>query len=161
MPAHRYHHSDLLTFGCRVLERLGVAAEQAREVAACLVKAELRGVDSHGMVRLPVYAQRIKAGVVNARPEIRLTKTSSATVLVDGDNGLGPVVGARAMEAALDLASSHGIPRRITSRRRLMPGTSASRSRTPRRTWRRTEERSGSSAPIRSPSAFPRGGNVR
>ena len=109
MPAQRYHHGDLLTFGCRVLEQLGVPAAHAREVAACLVKAELRGVDSHGMVRLPVYAQRIKAGVVNARPEIGMTKTSSATVLIDGDNGLGPVVAARAMEAALDLATSHGI----------------------------------------------------
>ena len=91
-----------------MLERLDVPAAHAREVAACLIKAELRGVDSHGLVRLPVYARRIQAGVVNARPDIRMRPSGPRRPLVDGDNGLGPVVGARAMEAALDLARSHG-----------------------------------------------------
>ena len=172
MAAQRYHHGDLLTFGCRVLEQLGVPAEHAREVAACLVKAELRGVDSHGMVRLPVYAQRIKAGVVNARPEIGMTKTSSATVLIDGDNGLGPVVAARAMEVALDLASSHGIgfagvrhsnhfgpaayyvEKAIDAGRIGVAISNAPPHMAPH------GGRSDSSAPIRLPSAFPRGANI-
>ena len=109
MPAQRYHHGDLLAFSCRVLEQLEIPPDHAREVAACLIKAELRGVDSHGLVRLPVYGRRVQAGVVNARPDIRVTNATTATALVDGDNGFGPVVGARAMEAALDLAGAHGI----------------------------------------------------
>ena len=108
MPAQRYHHGDLLTFGCRVLEQLGVPAAHAREVAACLVKAASAASIRTGWFACR-YAQRIKAGVVNARPEIAMTKRSSATVLIDGDNGLGPFVAARAMEAALDLATSQGI----------------------------------------------------
>ena len=172
MPAQRYHHGDLLTFGCRVLEQLGVPAAHAREVAACLVKAEPAASIRTGWFACRKDAQRIKAGVVNARPEIAMTKRSSATVLIDGDNGLGPFVAARAMEAALDLATSQGIglrasgaaiisaPRPTTSRRRLMPDASASRFRMRRRTWRLYGGRSDSSAPIRLPSA-PRGANIR
>ena len=108
MESRRYRHEDLFEYGCRVLERLDVPAAHARDVAGCLIKAELRGVDSHGLVRLPVYARRVQAGVVKARPDIRLISSGTAAALVDGDNGLGPVVGTRAMEAALELARSHG-----------------------------------------------------
>ncbi|MPY90024.1 MAG: Ldh family oxidoreductase [Luteitalea sp.] len=108
MESQRYRHEDLFDYGCRVLERLDVPAEDAREVAGCLIKAELRGVDSHGMVRLPPYTRRVQAGVVKARPDIRLLSSGTAAALIDGDNGLGPVVGARAIDAALELARTHG-----------------------------------------------------
>src|SRR5690349_3676461 len=104
----RYGFQDLLDFGAGVLERLDVPPPDAHEVSACLIKAELRGVDSHGMVRLPVYAGRLTAGVVKAVPTIRAFGAGTASALVDGDNGLGPVVGARAMDTALDLARDHG-----------------------------------------------------
>jgi LDH2 family malate/lactate/ureidoglycolate dehydrogenase len=108
VASRRYRHEELFDYGSRILERLDVPAQDAREVAGCLIKADLRGVDSHGMVRLPVYARRIQAGVVKARPDIRLLPSATAVTLIDGDNGLGPVVGCRAMEAALDLARKHG-----------------------------------------------------
>ncbi len=98
----------MLQYGCRVLERLGVPAPHAREVTGCLVKADLRGIDSHGIVRLPVYAQRVRAGVVNPAPNVRLEVRGTASAIVDGDNGLGPVVAAAAMDAAIDLARDHG-----------------------------------------------------
>lgn len=107
-PADRYSHEDLRTFAAATLTSLAVPADGARGVAACLVKAELRGVDSHGMVRLPVYGQRVRAGVVRANPEIRVISSSTATALVDGDNGLGPMVAESAMAVALDLAQQHG-----------------------------------------------------
>ena len=107
MPAP-YHHEHLFAFTCRVLERLNVPPEGAQDVAGCLVKADLRGIDSHGLVRLPVYARRLAAGVVNARPAIRLQRAASAAALIDGDNGLGPVVGSSAMDAAVELAREHG-----------------------------------------------------
>lgn len=108
MNAQRYRHEDMYDYGCRVLERLDVPAGDAADVCGCLTKAELRGVDSHGMVRLPVYSRRLQAGVVNARPVIQRVASATASSLIDGDNGLGPVVGARAMNAALDLAQEYG-----------------------------------------------------
>ncbi|MFI5357687.1 MAG: Ldh family oxidoreductase [Opitutales bacterium] len=107
--AQRFSAAELTSFACAVLERLDVPAEDAREVSACLVLAELRGVDSHGIVRLPVYARRLLAKVVKPRPEIRVESRFAAVALVDGDNGLGPVVGTRAMEEAIRLAETCGI----------------------------------------------------
>jgi LDH2 family malate/lactate/ureidoglycolate dehydrogenase len=108
VDAQRYRHEDLYDYGCRVLDRLDIPADDAAEVSGCLTKAELRGVDSHGMMRLPVYSRRLQAGVVNARPVIHAVASGTASLLLDGGNGLGPVVGARAMSAALDLAREHG-----------------------------------------------------
>jgi LDH2 family malate/lactate/ureidoglycolate dehydrogenase len=105
----RYRHEELCAFASRVLERLDVPADAAGEVAGCLTKAELRGVDSHGMVRLPVYARRVRAGAVKARAEVRSIPAGTAAALIDGDNGLGPFVAARAMHLALDLAREHGM----------------------------------------------------
>ena len=104
----RYRHEELFAFAAGVLERLDIPRDAAREVAACLMMAELRGVESHGLVRLPVYAGRVRAGVVAARPDVRVIATGTASALVDGGNGLGPYVGARAMDAALSLARDHG-----------------------------------------------------
>jgi LDH2 family malate/lactate/ureidoglycolate dehydrogenase len=100
---------DLTHYACAVLEHLDLPAQDAREVAECLVMAELRGVDSHGLIRLPVYARRIQAKVAKARPEIRVESRYSAVALLDGDNGLGPVVGSRAMEEAVRLAETCGV----------------------------------------------------
>lgn len=108
MESGRYRHEELFDYTCRVLARLDVPAADARDVAGCLIKAELRGVDSHGMVRLPVYAGRVRAGAVKAKPDIRLISPATSAALLDGDNGLGPVVGARAMDAAVELARTHG-----------------------------------------------------
>jgi LDH2 family malate/lactate/ureidoglycolate dehydrogenase len=108
VEAPRYRHEDLLDYGCRILERVDVRPEDAREVASCLLKADLRGVESHGLVRLPVYTHRIRAGIINARPDISVRSSGTAAALVDGDNGLGPAVAARAMETAIELARAHG-----------------------------------------------------
>lgn len=107
--SQRFRPEDLIAYCRAVLERLDVPADDARQVAECLVQADLRGVDSHGVVRLPVYARRIQAKVVKPRPAIRVESRYAAVALVDGDNGLGPVVGSRAMEEALRLAEACGI----------------------------------------------------
>lgn len=105
----RYRHHDLSDYAGSVLQGLDVPPRDAQVVADCLVKAELRGVSSHGLVRLPVYTRRVEAGVVKARPAIRMSVAGTSAALIDGDNGLGPVVASQAMEAALDLARAHGI----------------------------------------------------
>jgi len=69
----------------------------------------LRGVDSHGVIRLPVYANRIHKNVVNARAVPRIIRTHTAAALMDGDNGLGAVVGSRAMGKAIEFATTAGV----------------------------------------------------
>ena len=58
----RFRYEDLLQFCRAVLEWLDVPPDDATKAAECLLEAELRGVDSHGLVRLPVYGKRIQAG---------------------------------------------------------------------------------------------------
>ena len=105
----RFAVDSLLAFASDVLDRAGVPRKDAETVAECLVLGDLRGVGSHGLIRLPVYARRIFAGAVKAVPAIQITYPFASVALVDGDNGLGPVVGMRAMETAIELARSNGV----------------------------------------------------
>ncbi len=101
--------SALQTYCEAVLARCGVAASDAATVGQCLVYANLRGVDSHGVVRLPFYIERLRQGVVATHPVITVQRVARACVLVDGDNGLGAVIGNRALHEAVALAEECGI----------------------------------------------------
>jgi len=105
----RYRVEDVHEFCCTVLEKLNVPPENAKEVGDCLLQADLRGVDSHGVIRLSIYAGRIRKGVINPRAAPRVVRTHAAAALMDGDNGLGAIVGSRAMEKAIDLAATAGM----------------------------------------------------
>jgi L-2-hydroxycarboxylate dehydrogenase (NAD+) len=87
----------------------GLPAGDAAKVAELMTEADLTGADAHGVFRLPQYVRRLKAGGVNPRPDIRVTKTAPATAMVDGDNGMGHLVMARAAETAIELAQATGI----------------------------------------------------
>src|SRR4030088_2475125 len=82
------------------LIKVGLPAPDAAKVAELMTEAALTGADAHGVFRLPQYVRRLKAGGVNPRPDIRVTKTAPATAMVDGDNGLGHLGMVRAAETA-------------------------------------------------------------
>jgi LDH2 family malate/lactate/ureidoglycolate dehydrogenase len=100
---------SLRSFTREVLMQLGVPPEDADLTADCLLTANLRGVDTHGIALLPAYASRLQRGVLNPRPSIRADRQALAVAALNGDNGLGPVVGARAMDMAITLAEGTGI----------------------------------------------------
>lgn len=101
-------HERLSRFAAACLGKLGLAAGDARLVAETLVEANLRGVDSHGVVRLPHYATRLRNGTIKARPQISVRRTGPSTALVEGDAGMGQLVAARAMREAIALARESG-----------------------------------------------------
>ena len=98
----------LEAFTAGVFVRLGLPAADAARVADCLLTADLRGIGSHGVSRVPIYAERLRRGLVNPTPSIAVERTG-ATAAIDGDNGMGAVVGTRAMDEAIALAGSHGV----------------------------------------------------
>ncbi len=99
----------LTKFSAAAFEKLGVPAEDALITAQALVAADLRGVDSHGTAHLgPFYIKRIKDGQVNVKPQIKIMSRATSTAVMDGDKGLGFVVGYRAMEEAISRAESTG-----------------------------------------------------
>ena len=96
-------------FTAACLERLGLQSADAQLVAQTLVAANLRGVDSHGVVRLPHYATRLRNGSVKARPRISARRTGPSTAIVEGDAGMGQLVATRAMQEAISLARETGV----------------------------------------------------
>jgi len=82
---------------------VGLADADAEKTAELMTEADLVGADAHGVFRLPQYLRRIRAGGVNPRANIAVTKTAPATAMVDGDNGMGHLV----MQRAADIAVAH------------------------------------------------------
>ena len=96
---------ELKRFCVDILTRVGVPPIDADLVADNLIEADLRNVGSHGVVRFPIYIKRIVDGGTNPRPTVRIVRETRTTAVVDGDNGLGHLVGVRAMQVAVDKAS--------------------------------------------------------
>src|SRR5947209_7778781 len=95
-------------FSARVFVHFGVPPADAATAADVLAASDLRGVDSHGVARLHAYFDLLTLGRINPRPNIRVVRELPATATVDGDNGLGLVVGPAANEVALAKAEAVG-----------------------------------------------------
>jgi LDH2 family malate/lactate/ureidoglycolate dehydrogenase len=93
----------------QVFEAHNLSSPDALTVAHALVKANLRGVDSHGVARTAMYCERLRRGVASPQPNIKVARVAPAAALVDGDNGLGLVVGHRAMAEAIAIAQECGV----------------------------------------------------
>jgi L-2-hydroxycarboxylate dehydrogenase (NAD+) len=87
----------------------GIPEADAEKASGLMAASDISGADGHGVFRLPQYIRRIKAGGLNTTPDIRVIRRSRATALVDGDNGLGSLVVARAVEEAIALARDNGV----------------------------------------------------
>lgn len=109
MKEKRIAHEKLTAFAAACLEKLGLLQADARLVAETLVAANLRGVDSHGVVRLAHYATRLRNGTVTARPRITVQRTGASSGVVEGDAGMGQLVAERAMREAIALAKESGV----------------------------------------------------
>jgi LDH2 family malate/lactate/ureidoglycolate dehydrogenase len=102
-PAH------LAAFAADLFRKAGLPESDAVIVAEGLVKADLRGIASHGVSRIPMYLERLRRGVVNPKPEIKVTRVANAVTVIDGDDGMGFITGRRGMEEAIKLAAESGI----------------------------------------------------
>src|SRR5207253_934054 len=90
-------HDEADAFARALLAAHGVPKKDAATVAACLVRADLRGVDTHGLVRLPGYLDRVRRGLVNPKPRLFPKRVTPAAAALDGQNGFGFVIGTRAL----------------------------------------------------------------
>ena len=108
----RVKPEKLIRFVSRSFEKLGVPSSDAEIAANVLVASDLRGVDTHGVIRFQPnawYVKWLKEGTMNARPNIRFVSESASSALLDADNGMGMVVGHRAMEIAMKKAEQTGV----------------------------------------------------
>ena len=100
---------DAVDFAILMLKGQGVNKDDSVKVAECLVEADLRGVQTHGMSRLPIYVKRLSEGLINSTPKMILDKPVAACASLDGDNGLGFLVGIRAIQEAIKMAETCGV----------------------------------------------------
>lgn len=108
MSAARFAPAELDALCRAVFERHGVPPEDAALASAVLAAADLRGVDSHGVARLRTYHDMLALGRINPRPRLAVIRETPSTATLDGDNGLGLVVGPRANAVAMDKAAACG-----------------------------------------------------
>ena len=101
--------AELLRFCRESLAAVGVPEADAAVAAEIVLESDLRGIESHGLPRFAqFYIMGIKEGRIKPKPNIRVVSEAPAVALVDGDSGLGMVVGHRAMSIALEKARDTG-----------------------------------------------------
>lgn len=101
--------AELHKLGARAFEALGLPPADAEDVARVLVLADLFGLHTHGLSRIESYGERLTSGGINPRPQISVSEVAPALRMLDGDNGVGPVVGMHALRAAMDAARICGV----------------------------------------------------
>jgi len=98
----------LREFSTRMFIHFGVSKVDAAQAADVLAAADLRGIDSHGVARLHSYFDMLSLRRINPLPEIKVLRSTPSTATIDGDNGLGLVVGPHANRFAMDMAERFG-----------------------------------------------------
>ncbi len=93
----------------QVFVAMGFSVADAKTAAAVLMAAELRGIPSHGMIRLREYVALWQQGRINTQAQIKIERERKATALIDADFGLGLVTAERAMQLAIDKAKVCGM----------------------------------------------------
>ncbi|GBF12236.1 Ldh family oxidoreductase [Tepidibacillus sp. HK-1] len=92
-----------------IFKALGLPENDAEVVVDNLLFADLRGVPSHGMSRVPTYVKRIKGGAINPNPNIRAIIERPALTVLDADGGMGQVAAMDAINQSIDAAKREGI----------------------------------------------------
>jgi LDH2 family malate/lactate/ureidoglycolate dehydrogenase len=105
----RFPHAALHRVVRAIFESCGMAAADAELLADQLVKADLRGIHSHGVMRVPLYVGKLTKGGVDPRGRPRVTKDAGAAMVVDGGNSMGQIAGAFAMRQAIERARTTGV----------------------------------------------------
>ena len=105
----RYDAEGLRSFCSQALARAGAREKDAALVADGLIAADLRGVHSHGALRVGVYVDRLRAGSINPDAKLEIVGDSGAVLVADAQAGPGIATAVRAMDLAIARSKAHGI----------------------------------------------------
>ncbi|MFW5726915.1 MAG: Ldh family oxidoreductase [bacterium] len=108
IPSYTFPIEYLQQFSQSVFAHFGVPEADARLASEVLATSDLRGIESHGVARLHTYYDMLQLGRINPKPNIKIIREKASTASVDGDNGLGLVVGPKANEIAMEKAEKVG-----------------------------------------------------
>ena len=105
----RFRPDDLRAYAAGLLTGAGFAPDHAARSADILVWANARGADSHGVLRIPRYAEMVEQGTINPTATPRITQREGAVAVLDADRAPGPSAMVAAMDQAIDIAERFGI----------------------------------------------------
>jgi len=105
----RFPQAQVHQFGADLLTAAGMAEEDAEAAVAHLLIADLRGVESHGMARMPTYVSRLQRGLIDPHAEVSIERELTSTLALNGNNALGLLVGPEAMRRTIVKAQESGI----------------------------------------------------
>ena len=105
----RIGKAELSAFVAAIFVAVGLSKEHAGEWAKMLVWANLRGTDSHGIIRIPRYVDLVKAKSINAAPNMRIERKRGAAVVLEADRAPAAVALTRAMAEAVAAAREAGV----------------------------------------------------
>lgn len=108
VPTKTFPTDFLKNFTVKVFQHFGVPEEDADLASEVLARSDLRGIDSHGVARLHTYFDMLTEKRINPTPNVTIVRQSPSTATVDGDNGLGLVVGPKANDIAMQKAGEVG-----------------------------------------------------
>ena len=106
---YRIGFDELKSFCMKAYMQVGVPDEEAEIVSDLLVRSDLRGIATHGVMRLPIYIERLEKEYVRKKCEFSLIKQKGATAYAEANGSMGHVVSHKAMNLAISLAQAHGV----------------------------------------------------
>lgn len=111
MPEEKqyYHWQQLNHFVIALLSAQGFQHKDAIIIADTLIEANLKGKDSHGLIRLPHYMDRYQRKSIQINPTFEFDHKGDAALVLDGDHGPGQLIGVAAMEKAMQVSEQQGI----------------------------------------------------
>jgi len=101
--------TTLADFSNRCLMKAGVPEQEAVLITNTMIEADARGIHSHGLMRLPIYVQRIQKGLIRNIANVTVERDSRSTAVLDGHYSAGQVVGTQAMDLAIAKAAEYGV----------------------------------------------------
>ncbi len=107
--SRRVSFADLKAFCCQAYVKAGVPTAEAEIIADLLVRSDLRGVETHGVTRLPIYIQRLQKGYVRKECQLTTIKDKGPTAFLEAHGSMGHIVAFRAMQRAIEKAEEYGI----------------------------------------------------
>ena len=95
----RFKKEDLIGFAIRYMEKLGIPEKDAKIVVDVLISADLRGVNSHGLIRINTYYNnRLEKKYMNPLTPVKIISETDSTISIGNGNGLGQVASYHAMQ---------------------------------------------------------------
>lgn len=101
--------NKIMNFSNNCFIKLGMPEEEANIITEVMLEVDLRGIHSHGFLRLPIYVERIQKGLIKNKAEITEENNSTSSLVVNGNYSAGQVAGKYAMEKSIEIAEENGV----------------------------------------------------